>query len=1285
MPDVVLRIGGDTAGGKVAAEQFLAALRELATGEKEVRDAAATSGTAVVDAHRAGAAEAGKQVGVVGEVAAAYKAEGDAAITAGARQAEGATVAADGQKALRSSILETDAVAAGAGSSILGMFKNAALFGAGFLGFVGLKDSIQTILSAQAGIAKLDTAIRDAHASVKALTPVLDDYADKSRRLGFTDDQTREAEAKLVAAFGATKHALDEVRVAQDLARARNIDLATATRGLILLQEGNTRAAKEFGLALPNLTSAQWAQKAAVDGLNTSQEKGKVLYDELLPRIKGQADAFAATPVGKMQEFHAELQATEEQIGNGLLPAVDKYLTEVDDWLSKSANQKRVTQDVERVVHDLGSALHDAYTFTEDFLDVTSPLAHALGGWKTVLEGIIALKFASTLSGWASAMTGGVIPTLGKLIGGSGGGASAGGLVEAESRSGRLLGNLTSLAKLGSLAIGVDLLIKAHGDKGAKGFLESLFGAGLVGFTFGGPEGALAAAGIDLIIYASTHPQAGSEPVPQTVGTSYGSGRGRVTNSGTPVYDYGAPANPYALLPKDERAGAREAHQGITDVYYDSRNHNYYAIGPDGQPTQITLRQAEELLGMSGTDIRAAPYQPPTHGGTGSHGGAGDFPGNPQRTVALGAGGVSRFAGIDQGVDFTSKGGIPAPVAGTVTDIGTETDVEGQRGNYLILGIGGGRYIYLAENFTPTVRIGQQVVAGERIGINRGITGSGTGIEMGWNAGPKGWRPIAPLPKKGVPTAAGENFAAFLRAHGISAGAPATGGSTYGPSTVPNAGPTPASASATTPGGLAALGVPVSLQNQIAHFADLAKNAQGQQRARYLEDERSALEREESDLRGKLSDPSLTVKQRETIHKTIEKVQSAIRDIATEIAKATVVVGDALLPPKLIADIKDAAAKAKQALANAHAAEHEAGRKQAEGVADDTGNVVAGYYTAAVDALTQERKDLEAELASLRERMRGASVYQRKAIQTEITKVQSALNSVGGAITSALQSAENTLQSQVSTIEGQISSNWGSVQQQILSQFQQQTQDTLAGGTPLELAQQKLAADQKAGADAATLAADQKAISDLEYQAQREQQQEQLQVALDQFGQDLSTGKAKISDLGPLLAKYGLSVDSMEAQSFMFKTNMTNLTSETQDLTKAMAALRDVVDQITGKASGDGSGSSSGGSSGSGGGSSGSPGTPFQAFASGGIVGEPYVDPSDTIIARVSPGEGVVSRAMMRELILAAAGGGHVGAARQLGTPVFVLGTTKMEVAKALERIVTPAQNRRSGFTTYTG
>lgn len=140
-----------------------------------------------------------------------------------------------------------------------------------------------------------------------------------------------------------------------------------------------------------------------------------------------------------------------------------------------------------------------------------------------------------------------------------------------------------------------------------------------------------------------------------------------------------------------------------------------------------------------------------------------------QATRALGSSALnsSGFAGVDQGVDFTGKGSIPALAAGRITYVGTETDIEGQTGSLVVerLSVGPerGKYVYVAENFKPTVRQGQTVKAGQMIGFDRGITSQGTGIEIGFNRGATGWDPVSPLgADPHAPTPAGEKMLAYL-------------------------------------------------------------------------------------------------------------------------------------------------------------------------------------------------------------------------------------------------------------------------------------------------------------------------------------------------------------------------------------------------------------------------------------------------------------------------------------------------------------------------------------------
>lgn len=104
------------------------------------------------------------------------------------------------------------------------------------------------------------------------------------------------------------------------------------------------------------------------------------------------------------------------------------------------------------------------------------------------------------------------------------------------------------------------------------------------------------------------------------------------------------------------------------------------------------------------------------------------------------------YAGTDQGVDFTGAGAIPALDSGVVTDRGFGTIIEGGRVPYIIYRLTSGpykgHYVYVAESFIPTVKVGTRLKRGSKIGQ---ATGGGYGIEIGFNKTGKGWNPVAPL------------------------------------------------------------------------------------------------------------------------------------------------------------------------------------------------------------------------------------------------------------------------------------------------------------------------------------------------------------------------------------------------------------------------------------------------------------------------------------------------------------------------------------------------------------
>ena len=141
---------------------------------------------------------------------------------------------------------------------------------------------------------------------------------------------------------------------------------------------------------------------------------------------------------------------------------------------------------------------------------------------------------------------------------------------------------------------------------------------------------------------------------------------------------------------------------------------------------------------------------------------------------------------IDQGVDFVGSGPILAIGPARIVETGGSGWPGGPYMAYQLTGgADAGRYVYLAENIKPTVKVGQRVAAGQTIA---NMFNGGTGIEMGW-AAPGGRSPLSQtaaaggisggnLPADSV-TAVGADFERLLvdlgATRATNAGQPASG------------------------------------------------------------------------------------------------------------------------------------------------------------------------------------------------------------------------------------------------------------------------------------------------------------------------------------------------------------------------------------------------------------------------------------------------------------------------------------------------------------------------------
>lgn len=237
----------------------------------------------------------------------------------------------------------------------------------GVIGLAGVVGgfAVDAATSAEVVDAKLRTAIVNAGGSMEDMEPKITKLDSSMRGMGFTNDQTNTSLATLTTALKDPEKAMGAMGVATDLARAKNIDLNTASLLVAKAMEGQTRPLKALGIDLPIAAGNALAVKNAQTALATAQQKvndvlakypdaanaaskghaqyqaateavqkaqtklsdaqsaGGQILDELKSRVAGAGDAYGKTLRGQLDSAKAGVENMGESLGKILIPLIN--------------------------------------------------------------------------------------------------------------------------------------------------------------------------------------------------------------------------------------------------------------------------------------------------------------------------------------------------------------------------------------------------------------------------------------------------------------------------------------------------------------------------------------------------------------------------------------------------------------------------------------------------------------------------------------------------------------------------------------------------------------------------------------------------------------------------------------------------------------------------------------------------------------------------------------------------------------------------------------------------
>lgn len=194
----------------------------------------------------------------------------------------------------------------------------AAMTGAGAVitGALGL--ATKAAVDEEANIMRLATALQTVGVDYADVGEALERYISAQQAAtAFADDEQRDALAALIPVVGDYDEALYLMGLTMDLARWKQMDLASAAEIVGKVSAGNLGILSRYGIVLD-----EGADSAAA-------------LAQMQSLAAGQAEAFGETTAGQFAAMQASLGDLQERIGTALIPVLVRFLEAVTPIIEK--------------------------------------------------------------------------------------------------------------------------------------------------------------------------------------------------------------------------------------------------------------------------------------------------------------------------------------------------------------------------------------------------------------------------------------------------------------------------------------------------------------------------------------------------------------------------------------------------------------------------------------------------------------------------------------------------------------------------------------------------------------------------------------------------------------------------------------------------------------------------------------------------------------------------------------------------------------------------------------
>ena len=197
-----------------------------------------------------------------------------------------------------------------------------------------LVDVTKAAMANQAQMAILANQVDRSGGSWKRTGPAIEEFLNKaSAASGFMKTELTNSFGRLETATHSTSESMKLMGDAENLARARHIDLQSASQILIKAHMGNVGALKRLGITIPEINK-HWSK----------QHQAIVLLNSIHKQYAGASSAYSQTAAGATARLSAQWEEFKVGLGNRVLPILARVAT----FLAN--NLPAATKKVEQII-----------------------------------------------------------------------------------------------------------------------------------------------------------------------------------------------------------------------------------------------------------------------------------------------------------------------------------------------------------------------------------------------------------------------------------------------------------------------------------------------------------------------------------------------------------------------------------------------------------------------------------------------------------------------------------------------------------------------------------------------------------------------------------------------------------------------------------------------------------------------------------------------------------------------------------------------------------------------